>query len=284
MAEAQFYPDQRKVIQYVVFADDKDSDGHGTHVAGIAAGKIYDDWEAPWQEQFSEETCEDAGLIRSCFGDCIEGTIGSPCHWNPELSCPLSYCDEDISCDDYTSYDFPCFDNPVDELPEASGVAPDAKLAFFDIGSVEEGLVIPDDIGDMWDAQYAAGARIMSNSWSLVTMTEPTTRDVQLDEWVHAHPDTLVVFGAGNNGYEDGGFNPGSVQSPATGKTSMTVGVSNSGPGRAYAYYSDASSNFDGVLWPSEDGMFQVSPFSARGPVGRFTAKPVGTSSLLSVH
>lgn len=56
---------------------------------------------------------------------------------------------------------------------------------------------------------------------------------------------------------------------------SLLSGVSNSGPGRAYAYYSDASSNFDGVLWPSAEDMFQVSPFSARGPVGRFTAKPV---------
>lgn len=55
-------------------------------------------------------------------------------------------------------------------------------------------------------------------------MTEPTARDVQLDEWVHDHPDTLIVFGAGNNGFEDYGFNPGSVQSPATGKTAMTAG------------------------------------------------------------
>lgn len=66
--------------------------------------------------------------------------------------------------------------------------------------------------------------RVMSNSWSLVTMTEPTERDVELDQWVHDHPDTLVVFGAGNNGFEDGSFNPGSVQSPATAKTAMTVG------------------------------------------------------------
>ncbi|CAM9356120.1 unnamed protein product, partial [Ectocarpus sp. 8 AP-2014] len=284
MEAADFYPDQRKVIQYVVFADDTDTDGHGTHVAGIAAGKVYDDWEADWAGDVSKEVCNDAGLIMSCFGDCVAGTIGGSCHWNPELSCPLSDCDVDVSCDDYTEYDFPCFEDPVDELPEASGVASDAQLAFFDIGTEDGGLIIPDDIGDMWDAQYAAGARVISNSWSLVTMTEPTARDVQLDEWVHDHPDTLVVFGAGNNGFEDHGFNPGSVQSPATGKTAMTVGASNSGPGRAYAYYDDATSNFDGVLWPSDEEMFQVSPFSARGPVGRFTAKPDVVAPGLMVH
>lgn len=62
---------------------------------------------------------------------------------------------------------------------------------------------------------------------------------------------------------------------------STLAGVSNSGPDRAYAYYSEASSNYDGVLWPSEEESFQVSPFSARGPVGRFTAKPVGISGFV---
>lgn len=40
MADAGYHSDRRKVIQYVDFADDKDADGHGTHVAGIAAGKV----------------------------------------------------------------------------------------------------------------------------------------------------------------------------------------------------------------------------------------------------
>lgn len=40
MADAKSYPQQRKVVQYVDFADGMDSDGHGTHVAGIAAGKV----------------------------------------------------------------------------------------------------------------------------------------------------------------------------------------------------------------------------------------------------
>lgn len=64
----------------------------------------------------------------------------------------------------------------------------------------------------------------MSNSWSLAMQTEPSARDVQVDEWVHDHQDTLLVFGAGNNGFEDGKINAGSVQSPATAKTAMTVG------------------------------------------------------------
>lgn len=115
-------------------------------------------------------------------------------------------------------------------------------------------------------------------------MTEPTSRDVQLDEWIHANPDAFVVFGAGNNGYVDGSFNPGSVQSPATAKTAMTVGASNSGPDRAYAYYLSVSSNYAGVKWVEDDVSFKVSPYSARGPVGRFTAKPDVVAPGLMVH
>eukprot|EP00904_Undaria_pinnatifida_P010529 jgi/Undpi1/6606/HiC_scaffold_20.g09085.m1 len=285
MSDGDAYPDQRKVIQYVVFGDDDtDADGHGTHVSGIALGKITSGWEEPWESQVSQAECEEEGLVRSCLGDCVEEMTGTTCHWNMELACPMSGCDEDISCDADTGYEFPCFEDPEDELPEASGVAPDSKLAFFDLGNSDDTLSIPDDIGDMWDAQYAAGARIMSNSWSLVTLSEPTARDVQLDEWIRNNPEAFVVFGAGNNGFVDSSFNPGSVQSPATAKTAMTVGASNSGPDRAYAYYSSSSSNYDGVLWPGSDVSFEVSPYSARGPVGRFTTKPDVVAPGLMVH
>lgn len=40
MSDAESHPEHRKVIQYVDFADGRDADGHGTHVAGIAAGKV----------------------------------------------------------------------------------------------------------------------------------------------------------------------------------------------------------------------------------------------------
>lgn len=231
--------------------------------------KVYDDWQEAWEARLSEDACEGAGLMRSCLGDCIEATVGESCHWNPELACPMSDCDEDVvsivmvllsstwrlgrggggggdgyvdsssgntgsglllcvtskyvssadvgvscwlprmftsfflcvaggvsplsvlllvafslsrltdyplhfhvfrlffeplfdpspprpnvppcfrtqlfsfpappvvsgcqSCDEYTGYEFPCFEDPVEELPAASGVAPDAKLAFFDM-------------------------------------------------------------------------------------------------------------------------------------------------------
>ena len=57
--------------------------------------QVYDDWQDAWEDTVSQEVCEDAGLLRSCFGDCVDGMVGGSCHWNPELSCPLSGCDED---------------------------------------------------------------------------------------------------------------------------------------------------------------------------------------------
>lgn len=57
---------------------------------------MYDDWQEAWEQQVSEDVCEGAGLMRSCFGDCVEATVAESCHWNPELSCPLSDCDEDV--------------------------------------------------------------------------------------------------------------------------------------------------------------------------------------------
>lgn len=126
--------------------------------------------------------------------------------------------------------------------------------------------------------------RIFSNSWSLVTQTEPTDRDIQLDEWLYSNPDSVVVFGAGNKGFSDGRFQSRTVQSPATSKTAVTVGCSNSGPHRAYAYYNSGSSSYDGVMSPSEDVDFEVSPYSARGPVLSFTAKPDVVAPGLMVH
>lgn len=87
------------MIQYVDHADGWDANGHGTHVAGIAAGQITSDWETKWTEDVSPEVCEEKNMTLSCLGVCVNEMVGESCHWNPELACPISDCDDDIvSC------------------------------------------------------------------------------------------------------------------------------------------------------------------------------------------
>lgn len=50
----------------------------------------------------------------------------------------------------------------------ATGAAPGAKLAFFDVSDRKETLDIPLDLGrDYFGVQYAAGVRIHSDSWGV---------------------------------------------------------------------------------------------------------------------
>lgn len=46
------------------------------------------------------------------------------------------------SCDEDTGYIFPCFGDPDEEVPAASGMAPGAKLAFFDMCDVCECFIL----------------------------------------------------------------------------------------------------------------------------------------------
>ena len=143
------------------------------------------------------------------------------------------------------------------------GTAPAATLYFqslLDNNGELGGL--PADLGDLLNQAYGQGARIHSNSWGSATASTYTMSSSEIDDYVSAHPDMLVVIAAGNEGKAAANINaaPGfvdwlSIGAPATAKNALTVGASRSD--RTTGGYSTMTW---GSAWPAD---FPVAPISA---------------------
>ena len=120
------------------------------------------------------------------------------------------------------------------------GMAPEADLYFQSIMDASGGLGgLPVDLNDLFDQAYRNGVRIHNNSWGADTASRYTVNSVEVDEFVAAHPDMLIVISAGNEGVGSGApGSPGntplgfvdwlSIGSPASAKNALTVGASRS--------------------------------------------------------
>lgn len=75
-------------------------------------------------------------------------------------------------------------------------------------------LVLPDDLTQMLQWAYVAGARIHSNSWGTTT-SEYTATALDMDRFMYNNKDMLVVVAAGNDGSCDFDM---TIGSPATAK------------------------------------------------------------------
>ncbi len=91
-------------------------------------------------------------------------------------------------------------------------------------------LSVPSKLGDLFAKAQADGARIHTNSWGgAKTFGAYDNFAVQVDEWLFANPDMLVLFAAGNSGSDknrDGRIDENSMASPGTAKNVLTVGAS----------------------------------------------------------
>jgi hypothetical protein len=138
----------------------------------------------------------------------------------------------------------------------ADGMAPAAKLVVQDFSDSQGnivGLGRPDYlvVDDIFVQMYDAGARIATNSWG-VAGNQYDTLAFFTDRMAWEYPDFLIIFSAGN----DGPY-AGTIDSPATAKSVVTVGAS------------DAKLEFFDDLDPEN-----VWEFSGRGPTSDGRTKP----------
>lgn len=171
-----------------------------------------------------------------------------------------------------------------------AGVAPGARLYFQAVGNEKGKLTgLPDDLNDLFEPEYAAGARISSHSWGTALNGVYDVDSLAVDEFVRDHPDFLVVMAAGNAATtrEGGRFAHGNIMTPATAKNGLTVGASESGReagfgGRSAETYREA---FDFKDEPVASDLVDTPPegapgaqglaaFSSRGPTDDYRTKP----------
>jgi serine protease AprX len=169
------------------------------------------------------------------------------------------------------------------------GVAPKAQLFFQSLLDENGGLGgLPLDLNDLFQEAYQAGARIHNDSWCAETPSNYTLNSEEVDQFVHDHPDMLILIAAGNAASGAGCLraNQGfvdwlSIGSPASCKNALTVGASRSnrtdGPMAKVTW---------GQCWPTQfpdppisnetvsGDPESLAAFSGRGPCDDYRIKP----------
>jgi hypothetical protein len=133
--------------------------------------------------------------------------------------------------------------------PGAKLVVQDAGVSFTDACTSRPGIGCPVNLTPILDQAYKQGVRIHSNSWgdhgAPTASYSQAARD--LDAFVYAHPDMLVVFNTGNltsNGWAP----PNSLSSPGCAKNSIQVG------GTRQDYRDDSVLASYSLVGPARDG------------------------------
>ncbi|HEY8280048.1 MAG TPA: S8 family serine peptidase [Bdellovibrionota bacterium] len=110
------------------------------------------------------------------------------------------------------------------------GGAYGAQLVMLGMWSDIMNNIMPPTLDKLYDAGYAEGARIQSNSWGAPNSNGRYDNWAALtDKWLFEHPDYLAMFAAGNDGADknaDGVIDENSLSSPGSAKNVLTVGAS----------------------------------------------------------
>jgi len=154
----------------------------------------------------------------------------------------------------------------------ADGIARDAKIAFYDMGSSITGrMSIPPNQADVFEDGRLAGAHLHSVSWGAPSNVYGPY-DYQFDEYLFKNKDFMIFVAAGNDGancskpegcktYKDLSYDiRNTVFSPAVAKNVISVGASNNEKNSKPVWYLKGSDH--------------IAYFSARGPTADGRSKP----------
>jgi subtilisin-like proprotein convertase family protein len=175
--------------------------------------------------------------------------------------------------------------NPIDH-DMGDGMAPAAKLVIQDAGYAADscgdlpGIGCPvTDLVPVFQQAYDQGARVHSNSWNdnenASVQNNYTDASQDVDEFMWANPDFLIVFACGNHAL--GGT--ATIGSPSTAKNNLATGGTFGGE---YAeYLSDISAwgpTDDGRIKP--DVVFPGASITSAGNDGDVTTENCGTGGM----
>ncbi|HXU44292.1 MAG TPA: S8 family serine peptidase, partial [Thermoanaerobaculia bacterium] len=139
----------------------------------------------------------------------------------------------------------------------ADGMAPGAKLVMQDAGFLTDncgdlpGIGCPVvDLNPIFQQAYTQGARLHSNSWgdneNGAVQNNYSAGSEDVDQFMWNHKDFLVLFAAGN-----AGPGTGSVGSPSTAKSGLSVGATLRGTSaNSMASFSSCGPTTDGRIKP----------------------------------
>jgi hypothetical protein len=137
------------------------------------------------------------------------------------------------------------------------GMAPGAKLVIQDAGFKTDncgdlpGIGCPVvDLNPIFQQAYTQGARIHTNSWgdneNAAVQNNYSAASQDVDEFMWNHKDDLIFFAAGNSGP-----GTGSVGSPSTAKSAVSVGATLRGTSaNSMASFSSCGPTADGRIKP----------------------------------
>jgi hypothetical protein len=137
----------------------------------------------------------------------------------------------------------------------SNGMAPEAKIIFYDAGVVSAPGAIDVDLDYFLSVPYHNGARVSSNSWGGYIKGSYSDYCAFIDEYLVDNDEMLVLWAAGNYGQASGYE---SIIDAGTAKNVVTVGSLSNRYTASDELISESTVSFFSSIGPTGDGRLGI--------------------------